>query len=137
MIPDLLPSKRLTAILILLAIPVVLAAIMILSVYLYKKTIQLPRDSEQIKKVSDLIKVADSIRDSSLDSVLVYYNKSILLLQTSSREKDNLHHLSKAYYGLAYINSTNGDYKADLQNDSIAMVLALQAGERKLIAKTL
>jgi hypothetical protein len=91
MIPDLSLRKRLTAILLLITIPVVLA---------------------------------DSIKDSSPDSALVFYHKAILMLQPSSKEKDNLDHLSKAYYGLAYINSPNGEYKAALQNDSIAMSLA-------------
>jgi hypothetical protein len=124
MIPDLSLRKRLTAILLLITIPVVLAAIMILSVSVYNKTNPFPGDSEQIKKVSGLLKFADSIKDSSPDSALVFYHKAILMLQPSSKEKDNLDHLSKAYYGLAYINSPNGEYKAALQNDSIAMSLA-------------
>lgn len=137
MIPDLSLRKRLTGILLLLAVPVVLAAILILSVSDYKKTNQLHGDSEQIEIVSDLLKYADSIRDSSPDSALADYNKAILLLQNSIEGKEKMHHLADAYYGMAYINSTNGDYKAALQNDSIAMMLATQAGDRQLIAKIL
>ncbi len=135
MLPDLSFRNQLTAILILFTIPVLLAAIIILSVSVYKKTNLLPGDSEQIKKVSELLKLADSIRDSSPDSALAYYNKSIILLQRSAGGKEKMHHLSEAYYGIAVINSTNRYYKAALQNDSIAMSPAKQVFDKQLIAK--
>jgi tetratricopeptide (TPR) repeat protein len=137
MIPDLSLRNRLTALLLLIAIPVVLAAIIFFLVSVYKNTNQVTGDSEQIKQVSELLKVADSIRDSSPDLALVYYHKTILILQTSNKEKEKLHHLAAAYLGIANINSTNGDYKASIQNDSIAMALATQANDRKLKARAI
>jgi len=71
------------------------------------------------------------------DAALVYYHEAILMLQTSCKEKEQPEHLSKAYYGIAVINSTNGDYKATLQNDSVATSLAKPADDRPIIGKIL
>jgi len=137
MIPDLSLGKRLTAILLLLAVPVVLAAILVLSVSVYKKTNQLPGDSEQIKKVLDLLKLADSIRDSSPDSALADYNKAILMLQNSTKGKEKLYHLSNGYCGIAYINSGRGEYILASENDSLAMKIASASNDKSTIEKVL
>ena len=137
MIPDLSLFNRLTAILLLLALPAALAAIIILSVSVYKKTTQFPGDSEHIKKVSGLLKVADSIRDSSPFSALVCYHTAILMLQASTEGKEKLHHLTEAYFGIACINSTNGDYNAALKNDFICNEPRKKAVVSQLVPKTL
>jgi hypothetical protein len=46
------------------------------------------------------------------------------LFQVSTEGKEKLHHVPEANFGIACINSTNGDFKAALKNDSIAMSLA-------------
>jgi hypothetical protein len=134
MIPDLSLLTRPTSILILVSFPLVLAAFLILSVSVFIKTNKLHGNSEQINKVSELLKFADSIWDSSPDSALVYYNKAILLLQTSSRGKEKSHHLSEFLIRNCELYSAKDYYKTALQ-DSIAMSLARRQLKGNLMRK--
>jgi len=101
------------------------------------KIISIPatKESTSISKATALLILADSLTDSNPDSAEATYLHSINLLQKAENDKNGLHLLSLSYIGMANLNSETGDLKKALSNDSIAMQIALKAGDRQVLAK--
>lgn len=93
-------------------------------------------DSKQFDRLSKLIDVADSVRNAVPDSAMADYNKVIASLQNSANDKTKMHLLARSYVGIANINSEAGEYKLALNNDSIALVYAIEFDDKQLQAKS-
>lgn len=90
---------------------------------------------EKLEKLSELIEVADSVRSSLPDSAMANYSKVIALLQSPEKDLRKLNLLAIAYVGMAHVYSETGNYSLALSNDSMAMVYALESGDKKTQAK--
>ncbi len=93
------------------------------------------KGSALIHTLSNLIEVADSVRNAVPDSALADYNKAIALIQNSGNDKVHMHLLARSYIGIAHIYSAAGEYKLALKNDSIAMQIANQFDDKQMQAK--
>ena len=90
-----------------------------------------------IPKASNLIELADSIRNSNRDSALFYYNKAKILLEASNGDSEKSHLLGKTFVGLAYTYAEKGNNNLALQNDSLAMAIATVNDDKSIIAAVL
>ncbi|MDO9257591.1 MAG: tetratricopeptide repeat protein [Bacteroidales bacterium] len=128
------PMKGEIPIIIASILIVLVATILVILLLINCKKNQLSQDqvSNRNNPILELIKVADSIRDSSPDSALRCYNKAILTIKTSPKINGRMQLLASAYIGIANINSNHGEYIIALKNDSIAMDILTQCNDKKL-----
>jgi tetratricopeptide (TPR) repeat protein len=96
---------------------------------------QRSNDPENLAKLLELIEVADSVRSSIPDSAMANYNKVIALMQNPDKDKTKLKLLANSYIGIAYVHTETGNYTLAFRNDSIAMVHALESGDKETQAK--
>lgn len=88
-----------------------------------------------LKKVKSKIELADSLRTISTDSSLLYFNEALLSLKDIDEGEEEMHLLSSAYLGIAHTYSEMGDYDLALENDSIAMKIAIDTDDKPIKAK--
>jgi len=126
---------RKVKIFVLIIILVVVATLFHLLILPKIKFRQTSDESAEFDKLSKLIDIADSVRNSSPDSAMADYKKVIASLQSSANEKTKMHLIAKSYVGIANINSEAGDYKLALNNDSISMAYATEFDDKQAQAK--
>ncbi len=115
----------------------VVTSIISLVVVTNLKHVQDPKNPAQVEKLLKQIEVADSVRNSLPDSALAIYNNVIVLLQNQENNKTKLNLLANSHVGIAYVYSETGNSILAFKNDSIAMVYALECGDKKTQAKAL
>ena len=129
--------NRKIAILVVPIVFVMLAGIIFLIIPSKNKSPESLKDSKQFDRLSKLIDVADSVRNSIPDSAMADYNRAISLLQNSGKERNKMHLLAQSYVGIANIYSEKGDSKLAMKNDSLAMEIASANNDKPIIAKTI
>ena len=127
--------NRKIAILVVAIVCVMVIGIIFLIIPSKSKSPEPLTDSEQFDRLSTLVDVADSVRNSVPDSAMADYLKVIASLQNSANEKTKKHLLARSYVGIANINSEAGDYKLALNNDSIAMFYSMEFDDKLMQAK--
>ncbi len=100
-----------------------------------RNSTKLPEEKSQMELASQLIELADSIRNSNTDTAVIYYNRAKLLLEGSTGDSENSHLLGLTYTGLAYTFAEKGNYILALLNDSLAMEIATANDDKLIIAK--
>ena len=98
---------------------------------------QRSEDFPNLSKASQLIELADSVRNSKPDTALRDYKLAISLLQKHKSGVAQANLLGKSYVGIAYLFSESGEYKLALENDSIALTISSQYNDNQIKAKAL
>jgi len=128
--------NRKIAILLVPIVCAIVAGIIFLIIPSENKSPESSMDSKQFDRLSKLIDVADSVRNAVPDSAMADYNKVIASLQNSAKDKTKMHLLARSYVGISNVNSEAGEYKLALNNDSIALVNAMEFDDKQMQAKS-
>jgi tetratricopeptide (TPR) repeat protein len=125
-----------------LILPIATIILVIIAMLFLKKVDHtLPESTKRVTKdtidAKLFIALADSIRDSTPDTAIIYYNKAVELLQPMKKGFWENQILTSAYVGMAFTHSQLGDNDVAFKIDSMAVSIAAATNNKQMQAKAL